>query len=73
MIDKETKKKLKQIKKKIGQLKNQMKKLEFRPCHNDGELKQKDKDLKALREKIQELEKEHGRYILKAGDVKHHI
>jgi hypothetical protein len=50
-----------------------LKNLEFRPCHNNGELKKKDKDLKTLREKIQQLEKEHGRYILKAGDVKHHI
>ena len=73
MIDKETKKKLKQIKKKISQLKKQMKNLEFRPCHNNGELKQKDKDIKALREKVHLLEKEHGRYILKAGNVKHHI
>jgi septal ring factor EnvC (AmiA/AmiB activator) len=73
MIDKETQKKLKQIKKKISQLQKQMKKLEFRPCHNDSDLKQKDKDIKTLRAKIYALEKEHGRYILRAGNIKHRL
>ena len=39
--DKDTRKKQKQIKREISQLKKQIKKLEFRPCHNDSELKQK--------------------------------
>jgi len=69
MIDKETRKKLKQIKKEISQIK----KLEFRPCHNDSEQKQKDKDIKTLREKTYELEKENDRYILKAGNIKHSL
>jgi len=73
MIDKETKKNLKQIKKEIIQLNKQINKLEFRPCQNDSELKQKDKDIKALREKAHQMEKEHGRYILKAGEIKHHL
>jgi len=72
MIDKETRKKLKQIKKKeISQLKKQIKKLEFRPCHNDSELKQKDKDIKTLREKTYGLEKEYDMYILETGNIKH--
>ena len=71
MIDKETRKKLKQIKKEISQLKKQIKKLEFRPCHNDSDLKQKDKDIKALRAKTYELEKEHHMYILRAGEKNH--
>ncbi|GAJ13754.1 unnamed protein product [marine sediment metagenome] len=71
MIDKETQKKLKQIKKEISKLQKQMKKLEFRPCRNDAELKQKDNDIKALREKVHQLEKEHGRYILRTGNIKH--
>ena len=70
MIDKETRKRLKQIKKEISQLKKQIKKLEFRPCHNDSELKQKDKGIKALRVKTYELEKEYDRYILKVGNIK---
>jgi septal ring factor EnvC (AmiA/AmiB activator) len=73
MIDKQTQKKLKQIKNDINQLNKQIKKIEFRPCQNDSELKQKDKDIKALREKVQQMEKEHGRYILKAGNIKHHL
>ena len=73
MIDKETRKKLKQIKKETSQRKKQTKKLEFRPCHNDSELKQKDKDIKTLREKTYQLEKEHGRYILQAGNIKHSL
>jgi hypothetical protein len=71
MIDKETRKKRKQNEKEISQLKKQIKKLEFRPCHNDSELKQKDKDTKILREKIYGLEKEQDMYILKAGNIKH--
>ncbi|MCG2779184.1 MAG: hypothetical protein L6406_26210 [Desulfobacterales bacterium] len=71
MIDKETRKKLKQIKNQISQLKKQTKKLEFRPCHNDSELKQKDKEIKTLREKTYQLKKEHDMYILKAGNTKH--
>ncbi|MBA7688071.1 hypothetical protein ES703_96547 [subsurface metagenome] len=71
MIDKETRKKRKQIKKEISQLKKQIKKLEFLPCHNDSELKQKDKGIKILREKTYELEKEQDMYILKPGNIKH--
>ena len=71
MIDKKTQKKMKRIKKEISQLQKQIKKLEFRPCHNDSELKQKNKDIKTLREKTYELEKEHDMYILKAGNIKH--
>ena len=70
MIDKKTRKKLKQIKKEIGQLQKQIKKLEFRPCHNDSELMQKEEDNKALHEKIYQLEKEHDRYILNAVNIK---
>ena len=71
MTDKDTRKKLKQIKKKISQLEKEIKKLEFRPCHSDSDLKKKDKDIKTLREKTYQLEKEHHRYILNAGNTKH--
>jgi TolA-binding protein len=71
MTDKDTRKRLKQIKKKISQLEKEIKKLTFRPCQNDSDLKQKDKDIKTLREKTYQLEKEHGRYILRAGNIKH--
>ena len=69
MIDKETRKRLKQIEKEISKLKKQIKKAEFRPCQSDLELKQKDEDIKAHRDRINELEKEHDRYILKSGNI----
>ena len=73
MIDKETRKRLKQIEKQISKLQKQIKKLEFRPCRNDAELKQKDQDIKALRDKVYHLEKKHHRYILNAGNIKHSL
>jgi septal ring factor EnvC (AmiA/AmiB activator) len=71
MINKDTQKKLKQIKKNISLLKKEIKKLTFRPCQNDSDLKQKDKDIQTLRQKIYKLEKQHGRHILSAGNIKH--
>lgn len=73
MIDKETRKRLKQIKKEIGRLKKQIKKLEIRPCRNDSELKQKEQDIRALNEKVYQLEKEHDSHILKTGKIRHKI
>jgi peptidoglycan hydrolase CwlO-like protein len=73
MLDKETKKRLKQIEKEISQLKKQIRKLEFRPCRSDAELNQKEEDTKALQEKISLLEKEHDSHILKTGKIKHSI
>ena len=71
MIDKKTRKRLKQIEKEISKLKKETKKVEFRPCHSDLELKQKDEDIKALREKIYQLEKGQDRYILNTGNPTH--
>jgi polyhydroxyalkanoate synthesis regulator phasin len=73
MIDKETRKRLKQIGNKINRLEKQIKKLQFCPCHNDAELKQKDKDINALREQVHHLEKEQDMYILKSGNIKHSL
>jgi chromosome segregation ATPase len=73
MIDKQTRKRLKQIGKKISQLKKQTRKLELRPCHNDAELKQKDQDINALREQVHHLEKEQDTYILQTGNIKHSL
>ena len=71
MIDKETRKRLKQLDKERSKLKRQIEKIEFRPCHGDLELKQKDEEIKGLREKDRELEKEHDSYMLKIGNVEH--
>ena len=73
MIDKKTRKKLKQIEKEISQLQKQIKKLGLRPCRNDSELKQKDEDIKALRKKAYHLEKKHDRYILNAVKTNHSL
>jgi chromosome segregation ATPase len=70
MIDKETRKRLRQIDKERSKLKKQIKKLGFRPCHCDLELKQKDEEIKGLREKEHELKKERDSYKLKAGKMK---
>lgn len=73
MVDKATRKKLKQIKKEIKDLKNEYRKVEFRPCQNDSELFQKDEDLRMLMDKIYALEKEQDRFILDSGRISHGI
>ena len=73
MIDKEAHRKLKKIKKDINKLQKEIKKLEFRPCQNDAELKEKDDDLQILRQKILSLEKEKDRYILNTGRIRHGV
>ena len=72
MIDKTTRKRLKKIKKEIKQLKKEYRKVEFRPCQNDAELKIKDEDLRKVMEKIYALEKEQDRFILDSGRIEHH-
>jgi hypothetical protein len=73
MVDKATQKKLKQIKKEIKYLKKEYKNVEFRPCQNDRELFKKDEDLRALMDKIYDLEKEQDRFILDSGRISHGI
>ena len=58
MFDKEDQKKLKQIEKGIDALKKKIKKAEFRPCHSDKELKEKEQDFLALRKRMFVLEDE---------------
>lgn len=67
MLDKETRRKLNRIKKEIKDLKKRYKKMEFRPCQNDAELKKKDEELKGIMDKIYALEKEQDRFILNSG------
>ena len=71
MIDKQTKKKLKNIRKEIKKLKKNQRKLEFRPCRNDVELREKERDLKALRQRISSLEREQDRCVLNSGNICH--
>ena len=60
----ETRKKMKKLKKDIKELKKLYRKLEFRPCQNDADLKEKEADLKSLMDKIYNLENEQDRFIL---------
>ena len=58
MVDKTTRKRLKNIKKEIKKLRDEYRYIEFRPCQNDEDLKIKDEDLKKVMEEIYALEKE---------------
>jgi DNA repair exonuclease SbcCD ATPase subunit len=70
-MDKETKKKLKRIQKEVKKLKKRFDKVEFRPCNCDAELRAKDEELKALRQRMNELERELDRCMLDSGGVRH--
>lgn len=71
MIDKQSKKRLKNIRKEIKRLLKKHNKLEFKPCNNDAELRAKDEELKILRERINGLEKEQDRCLLNSGSLHH--
>jgi hypothetical protein len=64
MANRQSKEKtVKQIQKEIEKLRDNYQKMEFRPCHGDLDLIQKDKDLGSLKDKIYELEKERDTYL----------
>jgi len=73
MVDKENKKKLKKIQKEIHKLRRDLKKTEYRPCQSDAELRQKDEDIRMIRDKILALENEKDRYMLNTGGIRHGI
>ena len=54
---------VKQIQKEIEILRNEYQKMEFRLCHGDLHLIQKDKDLGFLKDKTYALEKERDSYF----------
>jgi chromosome segregation ATPase len=66
---KATRERLKKLKKEIKSLKTQYKKMEFRPCQNDAELREKEEDLRNLMERIYSLENEQDRFILNASRI----
>jgi hypothetical protein len=64
MANRQSKEKtVKQIQKEIERLRDEYQKTEFRPCHGDLDLIQKDEDLGSLKDKIYELEKERDTYL----------
>jgi len=69
MPDKAIQKRLKMMKKGIKDLKKQYKKVEFRPCQNDAELRVKDEELREIMDKVYALEKEQDRLILDSGRI----
>ncbi|MGD8386099.1 MAG: hypothetical protein PVG49_03085 [Desulfobacteraceae bacterium] len=71
MIDKQTKKKLRDIRKEIKKLKKNQRRMEFRPCKNDAELRKKERDLSVLRERISSLENAQDRCVLDSGGICH--
>jgi chromosome segregation ATPase len=64
MTDKQNKKKIvKEIQKKLNKLKEDFRKMELRPCHGDADLRQREKDLEILKQRIDALEKERDQYV----------
>jgi len=58
MPDKKAKKKIKELNKKIKELEKAFQGLQIRPCKGDKDLKQRDVDLRTLREQIYAVERE---------------
>ena len=63
MVTKLNKKKVKQLKKQVNELKRKLQKMEIRPCQGDADLKEREKDVKALKDQIFSLENESDRYL----------
>ena len=62
MPDKDGRKRLKEIEKELKDLAKEFKMMELRPCQNDAELIEKEKDLKVHMDRILDLERERDRY-----------
>ena len=71
MMDKTTKKRMKKIKKEMDLLRKKLRKIEIRPCHGDADLKQKEMEIRSIKDKLLDLEREHDRYMLNTGKIKH--
>ena len=68
MVTKLNKKKVKQLKKQVNELKRKLQKMEIRPCQGDADLKQREKDIRALKDKIFLLENESDKYLYSRWD-----
>ena len=67
MPDKNAKQRIKKLNKKIQEFEKAYHRMEMRPCKGDKDLKQKDIDLRMLREQIHALERERDSLIYIAG------
>ena len=63
MPDKKAKKKIKEFNKKKKELEKAYQKMEIRPCKGDKDLKERDVDMRRLREQIHALERKRGSLI----------
>jgi hypothetical protein len=68
-MDKRTKKMMKRIRKEMDLLQKRLRKLEIRPCQGDADLHQKDMDIRAIRDKLLDYEREHDRYLLTTSKI----
>jgi hypothetical protein len=57
------KKKIKELEKGLDELMEEYINMELRPCRGDADLRQREKDLEMLKEKIYELEKERDSHL----------
>ena len=64
MMNKKSRKHIKEAQKELHRFKDLLKKIELRPCHGDADLRQKEDEIKMLEHDIYELEKETNRLVL---------
>ena len=63
MVNKLRRKRAKEIQNKIDELRMSLKKTEIRPCQGDVDLKEREKDITALKSEIRSLENERDKYL----------
>jgi len=64
MMNKKSRKNIKEAQKELYRLKDLLKKIELRPCSGDADLRQKEDEIKMLKREIYDLEKETNRLVL---------
>jgi len=64
MHNNEARKKLRQIEKELSSLEEERRKVEFRPCRGDADLRHKEHDLQTMKDKIRGLEHSRDRSIV---------
>ena len=62
MVSRSNKIEIIKIQKEMNELKEKLKEMELRPCHGDADLAQKEKDIRAHKDKIIEAERKVDKY-----------
>lgn len=73
MIKRMARKRLKQIEQNIDELREIYRIIEVRPCKNDEDLRNKDKELNSLLRKIYALERDKEEYRCTGGGMEGHV